>query len=149
MSSGYLYTGRIYDFEKIRYKHPDIHLISVMRYNPRWISSERIKKSNIELLPILGPPPKLLSETKKSLQDSTIDELEIQIRYTSRYFDYLFNNMESLSKIEDIVKMIEDGSNIVLLCNENPGEFCHRRLLYHLIINRTGNEVGGGEIKIE
>ena len=91
---------------------PEILPVSIARFSPKWFSGKEMKP--------LAPEKKLLWQAK----GGKISEEE----YTRRY-------MNQIQKLFDPIilygKFVTDfgGKDIVLLCFEKKGEFCHRRLL--------------------
>lgn len=138
---GMLYTGRIYDHKKIRQQLPDARLICVMRRPWRYCPSD------IPKLVSLGPPIDLHNETREAVENG-YDGPEFKMSYSARYMAHLLLGdgeecPEDLT--QKILHDVRGGSDIVLLCHEKAGEFCHRKLLYHFLISCLGPENAGGE----
>ena len=76
--------------------------------------------------PALEPPRKLFFARKAD----HINDAE----YEKAYREEVLSHFDA----ETIYKQLRDG---VLLCWENPGEFCHRRIIAKWIQEKTGIEV--------
>ena len=55
--------------------------------------------------------------------------------YTRRYFD------EVLNKLQPAVVLRDLGTDAILLCWEDSGDFCHRRIVAQWLSSATGQEV--------
>lgn len=98
--------------------------VSIARFSPKWFAGHKMKS--------LAPPKKLLWDAKAG-------------RITDKEYTALF--MEELKKAytpEILYENLEkdfNGKDIVLLCYEKKGVFCHRRLVAEWIEKGVGMEV--------
>lgn len=144
-----IYTGRIYWYKKIREQLPDAELINIQRkpwrYTPSWITKS----------PDLGPPIDLFYDTSIILKYATIDIIDesslkrFQEHYTNEYINHLKNGEGTKEAVNELIQQILTGKDIVLLCCELPGQFCHRVLLHDFICNIVGSEYAGNELDKE
>lgn len=106
-----VYTG--YFAMAKKYKKLGFCTISVAQFNPSWYNGVSF--------PELAPSKELLGDYK--LSGLSPDD------YTSRYFDEL-QRPEAIAGIEKLKKKaLSDSRDLILLCYEKPGEFCHRHVL--------------------
>ena len=105
-----IYTSYFARISKIKEKYPDYKIVSISHSRPKWVDSNIVEDWGI-----LGPTSDLLSRYRKGL----VSEKE----YTEEYLEYI-------SSIWDNVKdRFRTDSNIVMLCYEANGKFCHRHVL--------------------
>lgn len=133
-----IFSGRIYNHKRIREKYPDALLISVMRkpwrYTPR----------DIIIMPDLGPPEILLNYVRSHLDNKGQALVDLQAYYVTEFFKYLNNEAgAALKELNEL--MLHDSDMIILLCSEEPGEFCHRHLLRYYLLDNY-DILNGGEI---
>ena len=132
-----IFTGRIDNHKKIRERYPDALMISVMRkpwrYTPR----------DITIMQDLGPPESLLNYVRSHLDWKGHALIDLQAYYVSEFFKYL--NDEAGAALGELSELMIDHDKIILLCKEEPGEFCHRHLLRHYIVD-DWDVLNGGEI---
>lgn len=143
-----LYTSRVYWYKKIKERFPDAELINIQRkpwqYTPSWIPR---KKS-------LGPLIELLEEAKtiQRLVLSNVipksSEKGFQDYYSKHYIEYL-KEKEAQLEVNEIIQKLMLGQDIILLCSELPGQFCHRTLLHDFICSIVGQEFTGHEIEFK
>jgi uncharacterized protein YeaO (DUF488 family) len=138
---GKLYTGRIYDYQKIREEYGKVLLICVMRWQPRFLNLE---KKNILHLLGLSPSPKLLGFYKKRMQRKKIsvrEKEDIWKEYVKRFLKEMEGSLAQQDRF--LVRcLLGQGVNIVLLCHESADQNCHRRILPSVIL--TGEEFEDG-----
>ena len=91
---------------------PEIIPVSIAKFPPKWFNGRELK--------ILAPSKKLLWQAKQG----KISEEEYTKQYMAQ-IQKVFNPPALLEKLETEFS----GKDIVLLCFEKKGEFCHRRLL--------------------
>ena len=92
-----------------------------------------------ENLTALGPPPELLDAVKERHEELTeqgVPDAEAHNRalaavdYRERYLSHLENSAAAKEAIEEIEKLRETGTDVVLVCYENTEEKrCHRTIL--------------------
>ena len=99
----------------------EITPVSIAKFSPKWFNGREIK--------ILAPSKKLLWQTKQG----KITEEEYARQYMAQIRE-VFNPQGLLEKLETEFS----GKDIVLLCFEKKGEFCHRRLLAQWIEGESG-----------
>ena len=73
-----------------------------------------------------------LNPDKSFLNDS-------EIKYIQKYNDKL--KKLNIKTVIDEIETLSNGKNVVLLCHESAGTFCHRRLVAEWIEKETGIEV--------
>lgn len=96
-----------------KYKKLGFCTISVAQFNPSWYNGVSF--------PELAPSKELLGDYK--LSGLSTDD------YTKRYFEEL-QRPEAVASMEKLkMKALTDSRDLILLCYEKPGEFCHRHLL--------------------
>jgi len=86
--------------------------VSIARFPPKWFDGYEMK--------VLAPERKLLWQAKQG----KINEEE----YTRQYIAQIEETLDPQTLYENLQKKF-DGKDIVLLCFEKKGEFCHRILL--------------------
>jgi len=99
-------------FGLLRKIDPEISPVSIARFPPKWFDGYEMKE--------LSPDEKLLWKTK---QGKIIEE-----EYTKKYMAQIQERFDPQSLYENLKEKF-NGKDIVLLCFEKKGEFCHRRLL--------------------
>ena len=108
------YFGYIRKLDKQKYR-----LASITASKPSFCGND------IEDWSFIGPSLELL----KAYKNKEIDEFE----YTKVYVKFLNDNWD---KFKDFF-VTNQNNNIVLLCYEKPGDFCHRHLLSDFL-NKKG-----------
>ncbi len=104
-----IYTS---NFRNLKNIPGDMTAISVARFPPKWYQGHELKS--------LAPSPKLLGKAKSGKINN--DD------YTKEYLSALEAAFSPESLYEILTRFAGDG-DIVLLCFEKPGDFCHRRLV--------------------
>jgi hypothetical protein len=94
---------------KISGKHPDA--VAICKGVPKWFKGRRMPK--------LGPQTWALVKEKN------------EEKFRKEFREYL-TSLNVRSILEEL------GPNAVLLCWENPGEFCHRLLVAEWVYEQTG-----------
>jgi len=98
--------------------------VSIARFPPKWFRGEEIKA--------LAPEKKLLWKAKQN--KICVEE------YTHQYMKCVTERFDPRMLYEKLRQEFS-GSDIVLLCFERKGEFCHRRLLAEWLENTLGLNV--------
>ena len=112
------YTGYFSMVKK--YKRLGLCCISIAQFNPAWYNGVSF--------PELAPSQSLLGQYKLAgLRQE--DYKRIYIEELRR--PEAVSSMEKLRK-----KALEDPRDLILLCYEKPGEFCHRHLLAEVLNER-------------
>lgn len=126
-----LYTSYISNIKNI----PDnMRKIIVMRYMPK---SLKDPKYNLEWMPSLAPSEDLLNNYKsKGLTFSM---------FNSSFVEELLTRKDAKDSIENILKDLNQGNEICLICCEKDYMLCHRTIVRHLITG-TYNAEDGGEL---
>lgn len=159
MQTGKLFTGRIYDAEKIRAKDPKAGLICIMRFPPyRFVD---FKKHDIIVLQEFAPSKELHKRYKQEREenasliahDKNIEE-SIWQTFMMTFMGELLSYREIVEEARlMIVEALREGQDIYLLCQEEPDQHCHRKLIYGYIAGAFSPEVRsemlGGEVKIK
>jgi len=139
---GQLWTGRVYDFGKIKERYPKMLLISVMRWHPRYI---RLAANGILHMKSLSPSIKLL----KYYQEKDKSEKNWRSFVTAFAEEFLESKLAGDDRFLIRNLLIRD-TDIVLLCHEKRNENCHRKVLPSLLLNENEiDEVYQGEIVLE
>ncbi len=99
-------------FAKLRKMPAGIVPIAICRYPPKWYNGLTYK--------VLAPPSVLLS----AWQGGRVTEK----MYINVYTNEVLNNLDPESVVNELTK-IADGHDVVLLCFEKSGDFCHRNLV--------------------
>lgn len=136
---GQLFTGRIYDFKKLKEDNPFLLLACVMRWPPRYIN---LKKEGIIHLPGLSPPIKLL----KAYQKKEKSEKNWK-SFVEKFVKHMQKDNQAAQDTFTVRYLLIKGTQIVLLCHEHADENCHRQILPHLILNE--GEIADGIYKGE
>lgn len=159
---GKLYTARVYDSLKIRKAMPDAVQVCVQRQPWRYIR----KDAEVIRLPTLGPPIELhryAQEVLRIIEEGGADESEIvnfQAYYAAKYIRYLsymvvLNDRELIGKTphDELLEvrnyLVNLKRDVILECSCAAGQFCHRLLLYHLLIDWFGQQFAGGELEMK
>lgn len=101
--------------------------ISIARYTPKGIS-------NIPQLKIFAPSEELL----RKIKSGEIDETEYEKIYRKDMEKFDFNRVwETFEQISEI----NGKKDLVLLCFEKSGEFCHRNIFASLMREKTANRI--------
>jgi uncharacterized protein YeaO (DUF488 family) len=144
---GSLWTGRIYDYKKIKETFPNIKLICVMRWPPRYIN---FVKEGIEHIDALAPSISLLQWYKKEREgENFADEFLLWHEYLRRFHKEFRESELAQEARFNIRADLHDGYDIVLLCHERADENCHRRALPYLILNDGEEDIYKGEMKFD
>lgn len=108
-------------FSNYRNFPKDCAIYSIVRYNKNW--------NEYPNLIGLSPSEEILSKMK----NGDIDEKEFAIQY--------LNDISEIDLIDFFNKLslINDNKDILLLCYEKKGDFCHRHLL-SMALNNLGIE---------
>ena len=134
MPSGNLWTGRVYDFRKIREYYSSATLICVMRWPPKYIS---LQKEGIEHIPSLSPTVENFQRYKKEQNWE---------KFMRKFVSDFKKNEEAQKDLDDIEERLRLGENIVFLCHEKANENCHRKLLAYLL---RDDDYYKGEVSLE
>lgn len=102
--------------------------LSASRYHKVSISLHKPKGLKIDHEPRLAPSQALL--------DAWHEGLSIE-QYVTRYRAEMSLHGDLRAIFADIAKRA-DKKDIVLLCYERPGQFCHRHTLAHIVAERYG-----------
>lgn len=152
-----LYTARIYDSLRIRRAMPDAVQLCIQRRPWRYIR----KDAGVIKFPALGPQLNLHRETREFLARveaegaSESEVLDFQMRYAARYLTYVITgnddvNGQTADELMEINRYLQDlKRDVILECSCDAGQFCHRLLLYHLLIDWIGEEFAGGELVLK
>lgn len=103
-----IYTGY---FGKLKRLPPELFPVSIALYSPKWYREAEYKT--------LAPTADILREWKAN------HNVE---RYTERFCNEVTSHLNRDEVINDLF-MLSWGRDIVLLCYEAPGKFCHRHLV--------------------
>jgi len=109
-----IYTGNFGNEKK--YRAAGMQPVSIARFN-RWFSGPKIMD--------LAPTPDMLHMTEKE--------------YTP-LFDKILDKLSPAEILERLEKL-SGGKDIVLLCYEKVGEFCHRHLVADWLTKSLGIEI--------
>lgn len=110
-----VFTGNFANVKK--YREAGLETISIARFN-RYYSGKKYE--------FLAPPAEIIH----------IEESEYIPLYNSRVLIHL----DQKQVINDLSKLSE-GKDVILLCYEKAGDFCHRRLVAEWLKSSTGEEV--------
>ena len=144
---GSLWTGRIYDHQKIRKLMPDAILVCVMRWPPRYVS---LKKEGIEHVPSFSPSRKLLKWAREPQEDiAWADEKMRWEVFLQRFVLEFKENEQALIDRNAIREDLKAGATIVLLCHERPEQNCHREILPYLLLEEDEMYCFKGEVSFE
>lgn len=101
-------------------------MVSIARYMPRFMSDQN--RSKITEYKALAPTSDML-------------------RMSEGQYRPIFNRILSSLSIKEVIKNLkmiserEGGKDVVLLCYEKIGDFCHRHMVADWIKDQTGEEV--------
>ena len=123
MKKGKLYTSY---FAKIN--QVDGIKISIARYYPKWLTSDKVSFIYSEI----SPSKKLLGLWKRS----EITEEE----YIEIFLKELNNNAKAKYQLNMIKRILDSGKDVILYCYEVPESFCHRHIVGDLFKDK-GYEV--------
>jgi len=153
-----LYTAKIYDSLRIHKAMPDAVQICIQRRPWRWIR----KDAGVIKSPALGPPLDLHKDTREFLKRfqswegvAESEVVDFQTRYAARYLSHILVGSDDDRPLdEDELMEIRRylfglKRDVILECSCNAGQFCHRLLLYHLLIGWYGEEYAGGELELK
>jgi len=152
-----LYTARVYDSLKIRKAMPDAVQICIQRRPWRYIR----KDAKVVRFTALGPPVDLHNDSQEFLEhirkyDWPFEPkaLTFQTRYAARYLSYIILGIDEdgppegeMNEIRQLLSELK--RDVILECSCDAGQFCHRLLLYHLLIYHLGEEYAGGELELK
>lgn len=145
--TGSLWTGRIYDYKKIREIFPNIIQICVMRWPPKYLD---LKKEGIQHMLSFAPSMKLLNEYKKQRKDPIKDDFdEAWFMFIRGLYDEFSGNALVMEDRFKIRRALQDGESVVLLCHEKAGENCHRMMLPYIILTDDEMTTYKGEMGFE
>ena len=100
--------------------------ISITRYPPKGLNIPEIK--------LFAPSVELLNKIKSG----EIDEGEYEKLYRNEMSKFDFNLvLETFNRIS----LNNDGKDLVLLCYEKSGDFCHRHIFASLMGEKTNKEI--------
>jgi len=150
-----LYTAKVYDSLKIRKMMPDAKQICIQRQPWRYIR----KDAKVIRFTALGPPKalhKYAQEVLRIIKEGGADESEIvnfQTYYAAKYLSYVIVGIDEDGppdgEIAEIRSFLCENGDVILECSCDARQFCHRLLLYHLLIDWFGLEFAGGELELE
>ena len=101
--------------------------ISIARYIPKGID-------NISQLNIFAPSEELL----RNIKSGEIDETEYEKIYRKDMERFDFNRIwDTFEQISEI----NGKKDLVLLCYEKSGDFCHRHIFASLMGEKTNNKI--------
>ena len=151
-----LYTARVYDSLKIRRRMPDAKQVCIQRWPWRFIR----KEAGVIMFPALGPPKalhKYAQEVSRIIEEGGTTESEVvdfQAYYAARYLSHVIigsgENGPPEGEMAEIRRFLFDlKKDVVLECSCLAGQFCHRLLLYHLLIDWFGLQLAGGELELK
>ena len=100
--------------------------ISITRYPPKGIDVAKLK--------VFAPSEELL----RKIKSGEIDETEYEKIYRKEMEKFDFNLVwERLEQISEI----NGKKDLVLLCYEKSGDFCHRHIFASLMAEKTNNRI--------
>lgn len=104
------YFARVKQWQKAGKDLSKVALVSICLYSPKGWPGYEYRK--------LAPPEDILSDYKRKY----IDHRE----YRRRYSEYL-NTLDRNAVIDEL-RELTDKQDVILLCYEKSGDFCHRHL---------------------
>lgn len=110
-----IFTGNFANVKK--YIEAGLIPISIARFNRYYSGLNYIK---------LAPPSSMIHEPEKT--------------YTPNFKRVVLQPL-NVQEVKNELKQLSNGKDIILLCYEKAGEFCHRRLVAEWITQSTGEEV--------
>lgn len=116
MTNGILYTSYLANHRI--WKPLNLYNISVMLYTPKWWN---LKEEGIDRLSGLTPGTKIFKAYKNGFINSD--------QFREMFLDRLSNDEDSIRDMTTIKKALDQGIDILLLCTEKRGEFCHRHII--------------------
>lgn len=100
-------------FANLRNMPDDIVPVSICQMPPAAYNGLKYKK--------LAPPSALISAYKKKPNENN---------YILKYNEQVLNNLNQFKVLQELEALVPVGTKqIVLVCYEKPGDFCHRRLV--------------------
>lgn len=100
--------------------------ISITRYPPKGIDVAELK--------LFAPSEELL----RKIKSGEIDETEYEKIYRKEMEKFDFNLVwEGFEQISEI----NGKKDLVLLCYEKSGDFCHRHIFASLMVEKTNNRI--------
>jgi len=109
-----IYTSYFARLSKIR-KDENLFPISIARFLPKWIEAPVYEYKK------LAPSKELLLDIKNG--DISVEE------YKQIYKEEVLDNLNPHALVTHLQNMAPFDKDVVLLCYERPGEFCHRSLV--------------------
>lgn len=110
-----IFTGNFANVKK--YREAGLETISIARFN-RYYSGKKYE--------LLAPPAEIIHIGEKE--------------YIPLYFSRVLNNLTQEKVISDLTKLSE-GKDVILLCYEKSGDFCHRRLVADWLEKTTNEKI--------
>lgn len=126
-----LYTSYIAKLNKLPEK---IVKVSITRYSSKHIDMKKYK--NLYLMKELAPSKKLLLTYK---QNNDWDY------YTKQFTYEMENRIDMKNKINSLLKYLQSGKDVILICFKKDYLHCHRYLLAQYFVNK---EIKWKEINI-
>lgn len=96
--------------------------ISIAGRSPYWYDGKKLLE--------LAPSKSLVLKYKGGYIDSQ--------EYTRIYYEEVLNPLDPVEILEKIKQLSQNFENTFILCYENPGKFCHRRLVASWLNSQTG-----------
>lgn len=106
-------------------RYPDTFKIAISRSIPNWF------KPNCQLT-WLAPSWSMLSQYKLDHNEN---------KYTFKYLQMLADKNKVLEYLVERMNVMERKQNVLLLCWETSGKFCHRHLLADYLNVRFGTNI--------
>lgn len=103
-------------------KYKEENGISIAGYPPSWFKGKQYKK--------LAPKKWFFKKYKEDGDEKF---------YIEKYYEEVLNKLDPKEVLQDLKDMV--GNDIVLLCWEGPGEFCHRHIVAEWLKNTLGIDV--------
>lgn len=97
--------------------------VSIARYKPDWFDGPEYTK--------LAPPAELLSYYKSNIKNPDVNAEDLYKHYIKYYCEKTLHNLEQYDVVKDLQQMASNRGkeDIVLLCYEKYGDFCHRHIV--------------------
>ncbi len=118
-----LFTGYFAQMKK--YVNRDLTCVSICGKAPFWYKGLEYKT--------LAPKYSFFIKYK----NKEINEEE----YTSEYYKLVLDNLDPKKVLEEIDSITFNMNNIILLCYEKPGDFCHRHIVSKWLSENTDLKV--------
>lgn len=115
-----MFTGY---FAKLKeYEKAGLIPVSIALKSPDWYHGVEYKK--------LAPTWDILNSWKNGVYKNDVN------RYTQEFKKQIFDKLDINTVLRDLLNISEDKLyNVILLCYEKPGDFCHRHLVADWITN--------------